>query len=142
MKGDLEVHVSITINAPVDIVWKALTDPSLIKKYLMGTTVVTDWQEGHPIVYSGSYQGQTYSDKGVVKKVIPQKLLQTTYWSSMAGKEDKPENYNLVTYELSEKESETTVTLRQNNVMNEKEKQHLAENWTVVLQKMKEVCER
>ena len=30
--------------------------------------------------------------------IVSEKLLHTTYWSSMGGKEDKPENYNNVIY--------------------------------------------
>lgn len=35
-----------TINAPPSTVWEALTKPSLIKQYLFGTEVTTDWQVG------------------------------------------------------------------------------------------------
>ena len=29
-------------------VWKALTDPDQIKKYMFGTDVATDWRQGQP----------------------------------------------------------------------------------------------
>jgi hypothetical protein len=59
----------------------------------------------------------------------------------MGGKEDKPENYNLVTYYLSEKDGKTIVTLTQDNVGSEKEKEHVTDNWKAVLKKLKEVVE-
>ncbi len=49
-------------------------------------------KEGSPINYEGEYDGKKYHDKGIIKKNEPGKLLQSTYWSSMAGKEDIPEN--------------------------------------------------
>src|SRR6476660_6349765 len=101
MKKTLNAKASVSIKAAPAKVWKALTTPTLIKKYLMDTNVTTDWKEGSPIKYEGEYQGKKYSDKGIIKKVEPEKILQSTYWSSMGGKEDKPENYNLVTYKLS-----------------------------------------
>lgn len=141
MDHTLTAETSITINAPASEVWMALTTPELIEKYLMGTHVTSDWKEGSPITYEGTYNGKSYHDKGVIKKLVPEQLLQSTYWSSMGGKEDKPENYNLVTYRLSAQHGGTTVTLTQNNVLSEKEKEHVTGNWNAVLQKLKEVVE-
>ena len=45
---------AITINAPASKVWDALTNPDLIKQYLFGTEVTTDWQVGSPITYRGT----------------------------------------------------------------------------------------
>lgn len=143
MKEKLTAKATISINAPTEKVWKAITTPSLIKKYLMGTTVTTNWKEGSAIEYEGEYNGKKYHDKGVIKKIEKGRLLQSTYWSSAGGKEDKPENYNLVTYKLDEKDSheKTLVTLTQTNVLSEKEKEHVTGNWKAVLKKLKEVAE-
>jgi uncharacterized protein YndB with AHSA1/START domain len=140
-KGKFIAETSISINAPAPAVWKAITTPALIKKYLMGTDVTTDWKEGSPISYKGEFNGKKYHDKGVIKKIEPEKIFQSTYWSSVGGKEDKPENYNLVTYSLSEHEGKTVVTLTQDNVLSEKEKEHATENWKGVMKKLKEVVE-
>ncbi len=141
MKSKLKVQTSITVNADTKKVWKALTTPALIKKYLMGTDVSSDWKEGSAIDYKGEYQGKEYHDKGIIKKIEAGKIFQSTYWSSMSGKEDKPENYNLVTYKLANQDDKTVVTLIQDNVASEKEKVHLTENWKMVLKKLKEVVE-
>jgi len=143
MKEALTAKTSVTIHAPADKVWKTITTPSLVKKYLMGTTVNTDWKEGSAIEYEGEYNGKKYHDKGVIKKVEKGKLFQSTYWSSAGGKEDKPENYNLVTYKLAENDEHdtTVVTLTQDNVLSEKEKEHVTGNWKAVLEKLKEVAE-
>jgi len=141
MKNVLTAEASVTIDASASKVWKALTSPEKVKKYLMGTNVSTDWKEGSPISYEGEYNGKKYRDKGVIKKAEPGKILQSTYWSSMGGKEDKPENYNLVTYELDEEDGKTVVHLTQDNVQSEKEKEHVTENWKNVLEKLKSVVE-
>ena len=141
MKKNLIAQTSISVDATPAKVWKALTTPKLVKKYLMGTDVSTDWKEGSAITYSGEYEGKKYNDKGIIKKIEPEKLLQTTYWSSMGGKEDKPENYNLVTYKIAKRSDKTLVTLTQNNNATEKEKEHSTENWKAVLKKLKEVVE-
>ena len=71
---------AITINAPASKVWDALTKPDLIKQYLFGTEVTTDWQAGSPITYRGTWEGKTYEDKG--------KILQSSqenFWSPPTG---------------------------------------------------------
>nr|WP_294859718.1 SRPBCC family protein [uncultured Fluviicola sp.] len=141
MKNTLIAEASVSIDSTPAQVWKALTTPGLIKEYLMGTHVVSDWKEGGKIEYSGEYEGKKYHDKGIIKKMEPEKIFQSTYWSSMSGKEDKPENYNLVTYEISEADDKTVVTLTQDNIATEKEKEHSTENWKMVLEKLKEVVE-
>jgi len=141
MTDELLAEARVTINAAAANVWKALTTPELIKKYLMGTNVTSTWKVGGHIEYEGEYNGKIYHDKGVIKQLEPGKIFQNTYWSSMGGKEDKPENYNLVTYRLYEADGKTTVTLTQDNIHSEKEKEHSAANWNMVLQKLKEVVE-
>ena len=141
MKNNLIAETSISVDATPTQVWKVLTTTKLIKEYLMGTDVSTDWKEGSTINYNGEYEGKKYHDKGVIKKMKPERILQTTYWSSMGGKEDKPENYNLVTYKLTAKDDKTVITLTQDNNASEKEKEHSTENWKSVLKKLKEVVE-
>jgi uncharacterized protein YndB with AHSA1/START domain len=139
MKYSLNTKTSITIDATAEQVWKALTTPFLIKKYLMGTNVTSDWKVGSDITYEGEYEGKAYREKGVIKKMEPNQLFQSTYLSS--GKDDKPENYKLVTYKISNNEGKTKVTLTQDNNASEKEKDHSTANWKMVLKKMKEVLE-
>jgi uncharacterized protein YndB with AHSA1/START domain len=141
MKKNLIAETSITIDAGATKVWKALTTAEMIKKYLMGAKVTSDWKEGSTITYEGEYEGKTYKDKGEIKKIEPEKILQSTYWSSISGKEDKPENYNLVTYRLTAKEGRTVVTLTQDNNNSEEEKEHSTENWKAVLKGLKKLVE-
>ncbi len=142
MANELKVQTSTIIYAPVNRVWKALTDPELIKEYLFGTNTTTDWKKGSPITYSGVYQGKTYKDTGTIIDIIPEKLLHTTHYSSLSGKEDKPENYHHVIYELIEDNGRTRVNLTQDNISNEEELRHLQKNWYMVLDGMKKLLEK
>ena len=142
MEQKLVSKSSTIINAPVSKVWEALTNPSLIKQYLFGTNTITDWKKGSPITYEGEWEGKAYKDKGKIVDIIPEKLLHTTYWSSMSGKEDRPENYNNVLYEVEEQNGGTLVTISQDNIKDEKELEHMNQNWGIVLDSMKKLLEK
>jgi uncharacterized protein YndB with AHSA1/START domain len=133
---------SVTINARAERVWEALTNPSLIKEYLFGTEAISDWKAGSPITYRGVWEGKPYEDKGTVLKAVPNRLLQTTFWSSLSGLVDAPENYNTITYQLSENGGQTTLSLRQENNPTREAADHWAGNWTKVLQAMKQLLEK
>ena len=72
MKNTLITETSVSVNASPAQVWKVLTTPRLIKKYLMDTDVTSDWKEGSAITYNGEYEGKKYHDKGTIKKIEPE----------------------------------------------------------------------
>jgi hypothetical protein len=55
-------RASTIIDAPVAMVWDALVTPETIKRYMFGTTVVSDWKEGSSIVWKGEWKGKSYED--------------------------------------------------------------------------------
>jgi len=132
---------STTINAPASKVWDALTQPEQIKQYLFGTEVATDWQVGSPITYKGVWQGKAYEDKGKVLEIEPGKRLVSTFWSSLSGVPDQPENYNTVCYELSPEGSGTRLTVTQDNNASQEDASHAEQNWQTVLDGIKKLLE-
>ena len=133
---------TITINSPTPRVWEALTDPELIKQYLFGTQVTTDWKVGSPITYRGTWEGKAYEDKGKVLQVEPGKLLVSTFWSSLSGLPDAPESYQTVRYELSPDGSGSRLTITQDNNATPQEASHSEQNWKMVLDSLKKMLER
>jgi uncharacterized protein YndB with AHSA1/START domain len=142
MKSNIIAKASISIDAPASKVWEALTTPKLIKQYFFGTDTITDWKAGSPIIFKGEWNGKQYQDKGTILDIVPRKLLKYSYWSSMSGIEDKPENYVNVTYGLSEKNNQTVIMITQENVPDEKMKAHSEENWKKVLLGLKKLLEK
>ena len=142
MSGSLEVERKLAIHAPVSRVWKALTDPKEISQYLFGTHTETDWKKGSPITYKGEWQGRSYMDKGTIVDIIPERLLHTTYFSSMSGKEDRPEHYAHVIYRLEPQGPGTLLTLTQDHVDSPDQQKHLEENWDLVLGGLKKLVEQ
>ena len=103
------------IRAPAGRVWRALTDPDEIQKYMFGSRVETDWKPGSRITWKGEYNGETYEDRGEILEVIPDRRLKVTHFSPLSGQEDAPENYHALVYELTDDDGKTHVSLSQDN---------------------------
>ena len=131
----------IFIQAPSVRVWDALVNPVVIRQYMFGTQVVSDWHEGSPIFWQGEWQGKTYEDKGVILKLDPEHILEYSHYSPLTGQPDVPESYHTVTIELFRMETGTSVTLSQDNNATEEDRQHSQQNWTMMLTSLKRVVE-
>jgi uncharacterized protein YndB with AHSA1/START domain len=139
--ANLSLKTSIEVNAPAAKVWRALTDPEVVKQYFFGTNVKSDWKKGSTITWEGEWEGKTYKDTGTIHEIEPGKMIKYDYWSSMSGTEDLPENYVDITYLLDEKDGKTTLTIVQEKIKSEEAKQHSEQNWQGVFGKMKEMVE-
>lgn len=130
------------ISASPAQVWAALTDPAQIRKYMFGAEVVTDWQQGSPIVWNGEYEGRGYEDHGQILEIEPNRRLKVTHFSPLSGQEDAPENYHTLVYELEDRGDKTHVSLSQDNNASQEEAEHARANWETMLTGLKEVVER
>ena len=129
------------IDASPAEVWAALTDPEQIKEYMFGSQVVTDWKQGSPIVWKGEYEGKKYEDKGEIVEIEPERSLKVTHFSPLSGKEDRPENYHTLLYELEERGGRTRVSISQDNNPSEEAAEHSRTNWEKMLAGLKQVVE-
>lgn len=141
MNKTLTAKATITINAPASKVWEALINPELIKQYLFGAEVMTDWKEGSQIIYKGTYEGKAYEDKGKVLKAEPEKILVMTHWSPLSGTPDTPENYHQVSYELAAEKGGTQLTITQDNNSSEEEQGQNSKFWQTALDSIKKLLE-
>jgi uncharacterized protein YndB with AHSA1/START domain len=135
------LKTNITFKAPIAKVWQGLTDPAMVKQYFFGTKLKSDWKVGGPITFSGEWEGKKYEDGGIILDIDAPKLLKYTYWSSMAGTENKPENYNNITYELSESNGITNLDITQEGVKNQEAADHSEQNWIAVFDGLKKMIE-
>ena len=138
---NLIARAEIKINAPFEKVWDALINPAMIKKYMFGATVESEWKEGSKIIWKGEWEGKPYEDKGVILQLKPKHLLQYTHFSPLSGEEDKPENYHTVTIELTSEGNTTNVTLSQDHNHSEESMKHSEKNWKMMLEGLKKVME-
>ena len=142
MNKNLIARASLVINAPSGKVWGALVNPEAIKQYMFGTNVVSNWQEGSPILWKGEWQGQSYEDKGVILQFKPEQTLQYSHFSPLSGLPDKPDSYHTVTIELSDEGNKTRVSLAQDNNLTVQEREHSQNNWEMMLTALKKFLEQ
>jgi len=142
MNKQFVANATTVINAPASKVWEALTKPELIKQYMFGTDVISDWKVGSPIIYRGEWQGKPFEDKGKILEMERERSLVSTHWSPLSGMPDTPENYHKVSYRLKEMDGRTEVTLTQDNNANEKEKADSEQNWRQMLEGLKKLLEK
>lgn len=137
----LTVSVQVKFKAPMTKVWQGLTDPAMVKEYFFGTDLESSWRVGEPIKFSGEWNGHKYEDHGTILDIDPGTFVKYSYWSSMSGTEDKPENYANITYNLTENNGETELTVTQDNVKNEEAKAHSEQNWTGLFEELRKLIE-
>ncbi len=142
MATDKILRKTIHISAPTSEVWKALTKPDLIKEWLFGTKVISDWKVGTSILFTGNWQGTDYADKGTILRFDFEKVFEYNYWSGFSGLPDSPENYSVITFELSRIANATVLTLTQSNFPTDAMYEHTAKNWDATLELMKKIIER
>jgi uncharacterized protein YndB with AHSA1/START domain len=145
--SEITASASVVVDRPRQDVWKALTDPSLVKQYFMGATVKTDWEVGHPITFSGTWKDKPFEDKGEILDFKPEKEMTYSHWSPLSGAEDVPDNYHVVHVKLDDTGSGTKVTLEQSNLngkvtdTDRSSRDDYEKNWTATLEGLKKVAE-
>jgi len=131
---DLSIQHSIKIEATPAQVWDALINPAKIKQYLYGTEVISDWQEGADIVFQGAWEGQSYRDHGKITRFVPEQAFAYSYWTTFSGLEDIPENYALISFEITPSENACLLTLNQKGFKNEEARDHSDAGWPSILE--------
>jgi len=139
--SDIGASSSITIDATIEEVWKALTTPELIKEWFFGVDTESDWEAGSSVVHRGEWQGKPYEDRGEILKIDPPRLLVHTHWSDLLGLPDRPENYQEVTWALEERGAMTKLTVTERNLPSEEAKAVSENAWTTALTSLKGVLE-
>jgi uncharacterized protein YndB with AHSA1/START domain len=131
----------ISIGVSIDKVWDALVNPETIKKYMFGTTVISDWKEGSKIIWKGEWQKKPYEDKGEILLFRPKTKIQYSHFSPLSGLAETPENFHTVTIELTGNSNQTVVSLFQDNNATEEARKYSEGNWTMMLTGMKNLLE-
>src|SRR6202047_2250109 len=133
---------SIQINNTVDEAWKALVNPEIVAKYMLGSQQLSDWQRGSSIIWKKDFNGRKFVDKGEILEITPPKSLRYTHYSPASGKPEAPENYQTVSVALKANAKGTTIELSSDNNASEKEKEMNEHIWAYYFQGLKIIMDK
>jgi uncharacterized protein YndB with AHSA1/START domain len=132
------IEKTVVINALAADVWKALTQPFLMKQWMgeneMNLHIQTSWAVNSPITISG-FHHLPFVNKGTVLQFDAEKVLSYSHNSSLSRLPDVPENYSVIKFNLSPADTQTALTLTISNFPTETIYKHLEFYWqsTIVL---------
>jgi uncharacterized protein YndB with AHSA1/START domain len=143
MMSEYVVLKIIEISASTGDVWRMLTEPEQIAKWMDGARVESMWEPGSSITFTGTMPNfnRKYRDRGTVLAVDVEKFLQYSHWSEMTRLPDIPENRTTITFILDRLEEKTRLTFRQENFHSEVAYKHANFFWGVALHVMKNLLE-
>jgi uncharacterized protein YndB with AHSA1/START domain len=104
---------SLTIDAPAQKVFAALTQPELVKLWQFGKTVQSDWQPGHSIKFVAETEGKVLEQHGTILEMRTNELIKYDLFTPAPGVEDKKEHYNITSYILTNDNEQTKIELIQ-----------------------------
>ena len=142
MAKALTAKCRIQIDNTVDEAWKALVNPEIVEKYMLGSKQLSDWRRGSSIIWKKDFNGRKFEDKGEVLEITPRKSLKYTHYSPASGRPDAPENYQTVSVTLKENAKGTTIKLTSDNNASEEEKAMTEHIWAYYLQGLKIIMDK
>ena len=141
MNKELISQTSMNMHASPERIWEALIKPEIAKEYFFGAEIETNWKVGSPITFKGEYNGTKYEEKGILLNVEPNVQLQYSHWSHFDGLPDEPENYRTWTFDLTNMNGTTRLTISESNIPTQNQKVRSDEFWREVLDKIKGLVE-
>jgi len=131
----------IKINASPKKVWDVLTQPELIKLWQYGSDLTTDWREGSSIRFKSEWQGKIYEQWGNVLEIKPTRLIKYNLFAPRPDLEDKPENYFIMSYVLTDENGQTKLEIIQEDNRPGAAQEEPQGEENPVLQSLKELAE-
>ncbi len=101
----------------------------------------TDRKVGNPIAFSGEFNGKEYEGKGILINVETNNQLQDSHWSPFDGLADEPKNYRIWTFGLNKKGEIIQLSITEDIIPTEKQKNRSDGFWNEVLLKIKQLVE-
>ena len=131
----------IKINAPIQKVWKTVTESEMVKLWQYGSDLITTWKIGSEIRFVTKWEEQIFEQWGKVLEFRENEFLKYSLFAPRPDLEDKPENYFVMSYVLTEENGNTKLEIIQedNRPNAVQEEQQGEEN--LILKSLKDLAE-
>lgn len=104
---------TILINNSRQKVWDCITRPEFVKQWQYESELMTDWITGHKISFRSEWEGKYYEQWGTVLSYNPPESLSYSLFAPSPGLDDKPENYFIMHYKLTDEDGQTRLEIIQ-----------------------------
>ena len=104
---------TVIINSTKQKVWDTLTKPELVKQWQYGSDLLTSWTIGDKIEFETEWEGKIFKQWGTVLTFIPTDNLSYNLFAPRPDLEDKPENYFVMSYKLTDIDGKTKLEIIQ-----------------------------
>ncbi|GAB4017458.1 SRPBCC family protein [Spirosoma koreense] len=138
------VRKKISLDVEPAVVWNALTNPALTKKYFFNCEVFSDWEIGSTILFTGRiFLIKKIEMKGIILDIEPARLLKYTLTNGDDA-DDPDAGFSTVTDELTYENGQTILSITDDVGSGEGAKERYersVEGWDNILKGLKEVVE-
>ncbi len=136
---DLVARAETVVAASPHAVWRALTDPATVSRWMGGATVRSTWAVDSEITWSGTWQGTPFEDHGRILEYDPERRLRVTHTSGSPGPDAGPPH--VVTYDLDAVDGGTRLGVTQENNPDAAMVEQSRRTWEAMLSSLKAVVE-
>jgi uncharacterized protein YndB with AHSA1/START domain len=138
------VEHSVAIAATPAVVWRALTEPALMRRWMgepeMQIEIETDWTVGGPFIVRGFHHVR-FEGRGTVRTFAPERALEYTQLSSVSRLPNVPENHSVIGFTLTPQGNGTALTLTLGDFPTHTIYRHLDFYWRTTLEILKQLVE-
>ncbi len=104
---------TLYINAPIEKVWDTVTTPASVKLWQYGSDLQTSWEPGSDIRFTTAWGDKIFEQWGKVLAYQPTSLVKYSLFAPRPDLEDRSENYFIMSYVLTEENSQTKLEIIQ-----------------------------
>jgi uncharacterized protein YndB with AHSA1/START domain len=104
---------TIKVNASKQKVWDTITKAELVKLWQYGSDLLTSWEIGSDIKFRTKWEDKVFEQWGKVLEVRPNEIVKYSLFAPRPGLEDKPENYFIMSYVLTDENGQTKLEIIQ-----------------------------
>ena len=104
---------TLRINAPIEKVWDTVTKPALVKLWQYGSDLLTSWEPGSDIRFTTAWGDKIFEQWGKVMAYQQNSLVKYSLFAPRPDLEDRPENYFIMSYVLTEENGQTKLEIIQ-----------------------------
>lgn len=138
----MAINISaITLNTSAHNVWLTITTPEKVKLWQYGSDLITTWQIGSSIEFITKWEGNIFKQWGKVLEFNPNESLKYSLFAPGTDREDKPENYFIMKYILTEEDGKTILEIIQEDNRPDAVQEEPNNEENPILQLLKEVAE-